>query len=263
MKRIGTLSVLFLLSVSMVVPMALAKKPFPDIILTGEMYNIFWEETHHPKRPDKYWTVDDGVDWSHTDTELFTKVTGAALHSWDTFEDYPSYAFVDKHVLVYDQESTLYVIKGSTMEYVWMSDWTLLHPDDVDAYVEEHPETFVLYHMKDYFIGVAKFAPTEEHPNDNVLHWMLYRQYSYWIQTEYTKEAFGFPEEVGDRLHLTWTGSAYVSSDERWQGLSTYFVLHEGYEPSDIGVIGFTWLAKIYDAFPETFRGFNYKWVPE
>ena len=261
MKRIGTLSVLILLVLAMVMPMALAKKPFPDITITGETYNIFWEETYHPARGEG--TVDDIADWSHTDAELFTKVTGAVLHSWDTFEDYPSYTFVDKHVLVFDQESGLYVIKGSTMEYIWMSDWTLLHPDDVDEYVEENPDVFVLYHMKDYFIGVAKFAPTKDHPDENVLHWMLYRQYSYWIQTEYSKDVFGFPEEIGDRIHAEYDEGTYVSSDELWQATATYFVLREGYAPSDIGDEGkFLWLERIYNAFPETFRGFNYKWVP-
>jgi len=51
--KFRTLSVLVLLVFAMVIPIALAKRP-PDITITGDCYNIFWEETHHPKRPNKY-----------------------------------------------------------------------------------------------------------------------------------------------------------------------------------------------------------------
>jgi len=184
-------------------------------------------------------------------------LTGAVLHSWETFEDYPSYTFVDKHVLVYDQKSGLYVIKGSSMELVWMPDGTLLHPDDVDEYLEENPEAFVKYHLKDYFIDVAKFDPN--------LRWMIYRQYSYWIQTEWTKEEYGFPEEVGERIHAEWDPEkeTYVPSDKLWLGLQTYLVFPEGVVPSDIhDGSGYEWLIDIYNAFPEEFKGFDYKWLP-
>jgi len=147
------------------------------------------------------------------------------------------------------------------MECVWMSDGTLLHPDDVEAYVAENPDVFVAFHFKDY-IGVAKF-----NPDSHELDWMLYRQYSYLIQTEFTRDVYGFTEDIGERIHAKWDPDigTYVPSDEAWLMLQTYFVLPEGDVPSmiDHDKGPYRWLATIYDAFPDEFNGFRYDWLPE
>lgn len=222
-------------------------------IATPGLYDVYWEPTYHPKGTG--WTLDPATaSPSWPDTELVGKLTGAANHIEITYQDYPSYTFVKEYVEVYDKKEGLYEWKGATLEYYWMSDWRILAPDD--ALLE--PEN-ILFHMKDYFVGLSKFDGNGE------LQWQIYRQYAYWIQTEDTATTatiYGpFPEAIGERLHVEWDGSTYISSTVLWQATSTYFVIPVGASLSTYYYSGSD-MDNIYGAFPDAFTGFGYKWLP-
>lgn len=213
-------------------------------------YDVYWEETDHPRHGAS--PLDPATATpAWPDVDLGARPTGHAVHVTETYQDYPSYTFVKSYVEVYDKKSGLSTWKGCTMEYYWMSDWELLAPDDVDAYMTANPGITVLYHMKDYFLGVSSYD------TEGTLLWSISRQYAYWIQTEYTAGFFGFPEAIGERIHAEWTGSTYVSSPDFWIATSTYFTIQEGED-----LIGYYDgpMAPIYAAFPEEYRG-GYNWL--
>ncbi len=217
-----------------------------------EYYDVYWEESYHPKRganplnPATATPAWPGVD-------LGARPTGNAVHVTETFQDYPSYTFVKNYVEVYNKKSGLATWKGCTMEYYWMSDWTLLAPDDVDAYIAANPGVTVLYHMKDYRLGVSMYN------SDGTLAWSLSRQYSFWIQTEYSATTYGFPEAIGERIHASWDGSTYVPSTDFWMATATYFTIPAG--DSLLAYVGPTQMDEIYDAFPSSYTG-SYNWLP-
>ena len=221
-------------------------------------FDIYWEPTSHPN-PARAWTLDPATaSPSWPGTTLAGRLTGGANHIEITFQDYPSYTFTKEYVEVYDKKEGYYEWKGALLEYFWMSDWTLLASGDVDAYIAANPGVSVFYHMKDYFLGLSEFDAS-----GNLL-WQIYRQYSYWMQTAYTASTFGFPEAIGERIHADWTGSTYISSTTLWQATATYFVILFNANLADYygssATIGN--MNSIYGAFPVTFTGFGYKWIP-
>ena len=219
-------------------------------------FDVYWEQTSHPKYGPAF--IDPATPPSWPNTELVGRLTGGANHIEITFQDYPSYTFTKEYVEVFDKKEGYYEWKGAILEYFWMSDRTLLASGDVDAYIAANPGVSVFHHMKDYFLGLSDFDGNGE------LQWQIYRQYSYWIQTAYTASTYGFPEAIGERIHADWTDSTYVSSTTLWQATATYFVIPAGGDLADyygiLATIGN--MNGIYAAFPATFTGFGYKWLP-
>lgn len=249
MKTKAIIALIPMLLVAMLAGMA----TMPAVALDGT-FDVYWEPTYHPKGTG--WTLDPATaspSWSGT--TLAGRLTGGANHIEITFQDYPSYTFTKEYVEVYDKKEGYYEWKGAMLEYFWMSDGALLASGDVDAYIAANPEVSVLYHMKDYFLGLSDFDTS-----GNLL-WQIYRQYSYWIQTEYTASTFGFPEAIGDRIHVEWDGSTYISSTVLWQATATYFVIPPSGPLSTYYTSGQP-MYDIYGAFPATFTGFGYKWLP-
>ena len=246
MKKLAIVGIVALFVLGMVMSVA--------TVAAQQTYDTYWELTFHPRDgPAPLDPATATPSWSNLDLGLVA--TGNAVHAQETFQAYPSYTFTKNYVEVYNKKADLYTWKGCTMEYYWMSDWTLLAADDVDSYITANPGVTVLYHMKDYRLGVSIY--------DGDLEWSISRQYTYWLQTEYTAATFGFTEDIGDRIHAEWDGatSTYILSDTVWLALSTYFTIPHDADLSVYYNLGSPSMSDIYGAFPDEYKG-HYNWLP-
>ena len=249
MKKLAILGIVALFVLGMVMSVA-------TVAASPTTYDTYWELTSHPK-PGEFILDPTTATPSWSDLDLGLVATGNAVHAQETFQDYPSYTFTKNYVEVYNKKADLYTWKGCTMEYYWMSDWTLLAADDVDSYIAANEGVTVLYHMKDYRLGVSIYG------GDADLEWSISRQYTYWLQTEYTAATFGFTEDIGDRIHAEWDEdeATYNPSDSVWLALSTYFTIPLGDDLTTYyDAVGLP-MSPIYDAFPDEYKG-HYNWLP-